>query len=171
MQNSANGVNGGKPPVKPRAPITFDEVRRIVVWHYQWIAIHDFLRQVVDREVLTDVLENGPRFYHPRKWAYIPVEFSGAAFRFGHSMTRESYDFNRAHTAWFDPGLRGRKPAPLTIQQLFEGAGLFGRASTPPKVPIPDDNVIDWRRFFKMGGPQGMPFNLSRNIDPFIGPS
>ena len=37
--------------------------------------------------LVNDILEGGRRFYRPEE-AYIPVEFKGAAYRFGHSMVR-----------------------------------------------------------------------------------
>jgi len=33
-------------------------------------------------------------FYHPRNNAFMPVEFSVAAYRYGHSMVRPIYRFN-----------------------------------------------------------------------------
>jgi hypothetical protein len=38
-----------------------------------------------------DVLEGGPRHFNWRNDPFIPVEFSVAAYRFGHSQVRPSY--------------------------------------------------------------------------------
>jgi hypothetical protein len=38
----------------------FDEARRLVRWHYQWIVVHDFLSVVVGREVIDDMLRDEP---------------------------------------------------------------------------------------------------------------
>ena len=44
----------------------------------------------------SNVVEDEPnlQFYQPQYDAFIPVEFSGAAYRIGHSMVRESYTIN-----------------------------------------------------------------------------
>jgi hypothetical protein len=35
----------------------FDEARRVVRWHYQWIVIHDFLEGIVCKDVVDDILQ------------------------------------------------------------------------------------------------------------------
>ena len=76
-------------------------------------------------------------FFKPGDEPFIPFEFSGAAYRFGHSMVRDRY---------------GLKRLPAT------GAG-------PPGVPFGDlaghqalsrRHVIDWERFFDLGAPRGL---------------
>lgn len=69
----------------------FAEAQRIVRWHYQWIVLHEFLPHTVGAAMTEDVLTNGPTFYTWRNDPYIPVEFSVAAYRFGHSQVRPSY--------------------------------------------------------------------------------
>lgn len=94
---------------------SFADVQRLVRWHYQWIILHDFLPKICGKEVIDAVLNRGEyvvgtnahgtqvkahsikpdlRYYHPRNSAFIPVEFSVAAYRFGHSMVRPSYLIN-----------------------------------------------------------------------------
>ena len=72
----------------------FAEARRRTTWHYQWLVVHQFLPQFVGQAMVDDVLHNGRRIYNPVGEASIPVEFSGAAYRFGHSMVRPSYRAN-----------------------------------------------------------------------------
>jgi len=87
----------------------FRLAQQTVRWHYQWVVIHDFLRRLVGSNLIDDILpevEYGtpgghhsvvrPRrlFYDWRKQPFIPVEFSVAAYRFGHSMARPSYLIN-----------------------------------------------------------------------------
>ena len=72
----------------------------IVRWHYQWLVLNDFLPKVLYPGVLHHILnpDGAPRLDHYEKpaatYAYIPVEFAGAAYRFGHSMVRPSYALN-----------------------------------------------------------------------------
>lgn len=115
-----------------------EEAQRIVRWHYQWIVVHDLLEKIVGETMARDVLRPAakgrpptaaPRFYDGRHRPAIPVEFSGAAFRFGHSMVRQSYQLN--------PKVRGSLfPKP---EEAFHMGG-FRR--------LPDKHRIDWGRFF-----------------------
>ena len=69
--------------------------RQITQWHYQWLLVHEHLPQICGQDLVDDVLRNGARFYRPASGgAQLPVEFSGAAYRFGHSMIRPSYRAN-----------------------------------------------------------------------------
>jgi hypothetical protein len=137
----------------------FEDARRVVTWHYQWLVLHDFLAKLVDVNVLHSVLKDGPRHYKPKgPDAYMPMEFSVAAYRLGHSMVRQVYNYNRV----FRPG----GVAAGTLELLFRFTGLSGT-----DVPVPSDWIIDWRRFFDFG-PQaprgGFGLNLSRTLDPYI---
>ena len=73
----------------------FDEAQRQVRWHWQWLIVHEFLPQFVGQDLIADIDANGRRFYNPRT-PRIPVEFSTAAYRFGHSIIRPSYRANLA---------------------------------------------------------------------------
>ena len=66
----------------------FDEAQRIVRWHYQWMVTHEYLPKVVGAKMA----KVRRRYYRWRREPFIPVEFSGAAFRFGHSMARAQYN-------------------------------------------------------------------------------
>jgi hypothetical protein len=157
------GLKAGtiKPPPSATQATLFEQARKLVIWHYQWIVINDFLARLVDKKVLGDVLEKGREFYRPAVDAFIPVEFAAAAYRLGHSMVREAYDYNEVFT--FKDGPRKRVPA--SLQLLFRFSGRSGKS-----VPIPSDWIIDWRRFFKFAG-DGVTAGLSRKLDPFLAPT
>lgn len=78
----------------------FRTAANIVRWHYQYVVVFDYLRRICLPGVLTEVLNFGwmPRLPNylksEAKFAYMPIEFAGAAFRFGHSMIRPSYALN-----------------------------------------------------------------------------
>ena len=87
----------------------FKLAQQQVRWHYQWIVIHDYLRRLVGPDVIADILRpeeyvapldshSVPRdrrlFYRWRRAPFMPVEFSVAAYRFGHSIARPSYLIN-----------------------------------------------------------------------------
>ena len=84
----------------------FATAQQKVRFHYQWIVLNDFLPKLIAPDVLaevlphiaagTDVVRDPPRlrFYHARDEAFMPLEFSAAAYRFGHSMVRPEYQLN-----------------------------------------------------------------------------
>jgi Animal haem peroxidase len=78
----------------------FLEAQRIVRWTYQYIVMNDYLPKTVGHHTWNHVYvgrgspkhpEPNLEFYKPQGSAYMPVEFSVAAFRFGHSQVRPSY--------------------------------------------------------------------------------
>jgi hypothetical protein len=128
----------------------FEVAQRLVRWHYQWVVLNDFLPRVcgpdpIKKRVTRDSegVHVKPRWYHPRKELFMPVEFSVAAYRFGHSMVRPTYDLNQIVTdrPIFKPGekvgelddLRGFRPLPgaWTIDWSFFLAGAPGSAKKP----------------------------------------
>jgi hypothetical protein len=127
----------------------FHRALKEVRFHYQWIVLHEFLESIVDATVLQDVLTNGRQFFEfDDGEPFMPVEFSVAAYRFGHSMIRERYDFNRAFN---DEGPPANTDASLFLLFAFTGKGGF----LPPNThsALPSNWVIDWRRFFDFGEP------------------
>lgn len=121
----------------------FAAARRLVQWHYQWIIVHEFLPLVGDPKVVADVEENGPRFFDPGDSPFLPVEFSAAAFRFGHATVRSSYRVNENFTGKIFPDDPDSKPQPRT--DLRGG------------LPILPEDAVDWRFFFdvsRAGAPQ-----------------
>jgi hypothetical protein len=94
--NVVEHVAAKQPGLKGAA--LFAEARRVVTWHYQWVVVRDFLPRIVGDELAEEVLSPAGvpnlSLFEPRNDPFIPVEFSGAAYRFGHSMVRAAYDLN-----------------------------------------------------------------------------
>jgi hypothetical protein len=153
----------------------FMEARRTVTWHYQWLVLHDWVERITEPGIVAKILRQGRQFYRFKTRPFMPVEFSAAAYRLGHSMVREAYSHNRIFTAG---GL-----APATLQLLFRFTGLSGGivgdlAPNPPTAPtpiavLPSNWIIDWRRFHEVAAPNpaDVPLNPSRKIDPFVVPT
>jgi len=66
----------------------FDEARRALTWHYQWLIVNDLLPTLAGDELVDEVLDTGPRWYRPSGDPFIPVEFADAAYRYGYSQIR-----------------------------------------------------------------------------------
>jgi hypothetical protein len=123
----------------------FERARRLTRWHYQWMIVHEFLPQFIGQERTDRILRFGRRYYRPRV-AFMPVEFQGAAYRFGHSMVRPSYRANRVGNAGTLPG------APAFFGMIFDPVGqgqadpvdLRGGARKPRRF-------IGWETFFDFG--------------------
>jgi hypothetical protein len=164
-------VGGTNPP-----PDVFFEARKIVTWHYQWLVLHDFVERLTEPGIVAKILHEGRKFYRFKKFPYMPVEFSAAAYRLGHSMVREVYSHNRIFAPAATP------PIPATLALLFTFSGLSGGivgdlAPDPLTGPspvrlLPSNWIIDWRRFynFKLPPQPDVPLNDARKIDPFIVP-
>lgn len=85
------------------ATTNFEDVAREVRFHYQWAVLHDFLKRLCKPKILdriaphinkgTNIVYDEPhlRFYHFDEDPFIPIEFSVAAYRLGHSMVRPVY--------------------------------------------------------------------------------
>jgi hypothetical protein len=104
--------------------LSFPDVQREVRFHYQFVVLNDFLPRIVHSSVLAELRSNGQfdhgklRFYKPKHSPFMPVEFSVAAYRLGHSMIRPGYRLNDAillpifpvPAQGFPEGLTGFRP-------------------------------------------------------------
>ena len=122
----------------------FAAARRLTTWHYHWLVLHEFLPLFVGQSMVDDVLAHGRRYYTvgPGQ-AFMPVEFQGACYRFGHSMVRPSYRANlkgdRGQPFFgfvFDPGQNDVTPDPSDLR----GIGCHA-----PR------RFIGWQTFFDFG--------------------
>ena len=125
------GASGRRHP-----KLLFELAREEVTKVYQHIVVYDFLRRLLDNKVFKRVFED-PQYVGllgksiPGERGRLPVEFTAAAFRFGHSMVREGYTLNENSFA--------------SLADLFE---MTGRAGLRGQVNLPDALVPDWMRFF-----------------------
>jgi hypothetical protein len=135
---------------------SFAQVQQEVRFHYQWVVVNDFLPTIVSHHVLHEVLphlarhsnlhQDKPRleFYEPRDNLFMPLEFSAAAYRFGHSMIRPGYRLND------DTG-----PFPIfPFTNDPHGTALTGFDQ------FPDTWAIDWARFLDL---EPRPFGDENN--------
>jgi hypothetical protein len=158
----------------------FRRARRLVRFHYQWLTANDYLKTVALPGTADKLLLGGPKFYEPRGGEpYMPLEFSVAAYRFGHSMVRAAYDFNRNFGKRL-PG-QGEGPplipvAPFDLLFLFTGEGFTrGPGGTVTANPFGGDTdvlpfnwIIEWDRMVSKVDPD--PTHFARKIDTRIAP-
>lgn len=80
--------------------ISFEKAQELVRFHYQYMILNDFLPRIIDPSVLAQLRTAGAfdanklEFFRPKDSPFMPVEFSVAAYRLGHSMVRPGYQLN-----------------------------------------------------------------------------
>ena len=156
----------------------FREAQRLIRWHYQYVVATDFLWRTCGGivQVLLHVKdegaptwegrlpygppEGGQLRYQPRSRSFMPVEFSAAAYRFGHSQPRPGYRLNASISA------------ALFVEDPQGAGDTRHLGGFRPLLP---GWTIEWDRFFDLGTPQ---VQLTRLIDRriseplfFLGPS
>lgn len=177
--------------------LLFTAAQDTVTKHYQWMLRTDFLPRIVDPDIVTDVFTSGRKFfevaapYGDAGWypAYgdrhaepgdrptMPIEFSVAAYRLGHSMVRDVYNWN---------SIFNKKQIPASLLLLFAFSGTSGILA-PPTSPdqlndpnagtllLPGSWVADFRRLydFSEAGRADLTvaaedFNVTKRIDTLV---
>jgi nucleoid-associated protein YgaU len=134
---------------------TFEQARRLLRQHYQHIVIHDFLERIADPAIVRDIRDNGNRLFGPDV-GFMPLEFTVAAYRFGHSLVRERYDFNLNFVTSDD-----RTTFPAGLEALFTFTALSGQLGGFDTLP--DNWIIEWHRF--VDTPHTKASNKTRRLD------
>ncbi|TKA97295.1 peroxidase [Cereibacter changlensis] len=158
---------------------SFQTAQRLTRWHYQWLVINEYLPTVCDPAVLKEVVDLAAPLYSAFYDRHngsgpkmpMPMEFSVAAFRFGHSMIRGGYDHNRF---FGEPvaGTQGVKPfAAMNDLFAFTGDGRMKPLDVPTAPPgeqLPQNWVIEWERWVKIDPTR--PNRSARKIDTELAP-
>jgi hypothetical protein len=127
-----------------RRTVCFEEIRNQVRWHYQFMLVKDFLPRVINHDtyqrVFADPYYPIPTLPERRDGLKLmPVEFSVAAFRFGHSMVRPEYRLNK------------RIPRrPIFLPEDDHAVHVDHAADLRGFRPIPSNWAIDWRFFIDL---------------------
>jgi len=143
----------------------FAQARELVVKHYQWMIRTDFLPRICAAAVVNDVFTNGRKAFEvnvtPTDVPTMPIEFSIAAYRLGHSMARAAYQWNKNFNDDTD--------VPGTLELLFQFSGLSGTLGGGEKLP--SNWIADFRRLYDFSPIRPdlvvppAKFNKARRID------
>ncbi|EJN12228.1 heme peroxidase family protein [Bradyrhizobium sp. YR681] len=113
---------------------------------YRNIIRRDLLKRILNRDVYARYNVDRPHFLsvsstrQPYRGSLIPLEFTHAAFRFGHAMVRDSYRIN-----------------PTNAFPLGEVLRTTSN-SAPNNMPLPRKWIASWSHFFDVPGkPQPQP--------------
>jgi hypothetical protein len=131
----------------------FEKAQEETRYHYQWLVLFDLLKRICDRDVykhaahkLIDGDKNFPYFFGPDHGKLtMPVEFSVAAYRVGHTMVRSEYAVNDRN---LDVEL---------FDERFRALG-FGE--------VPEDLVVDWRYMLPVD--RCLRPRMSKAFDPLL---
>lgn len=181
------------------SPRLFTQARELVTRHYQWLVLDDFVRRLSHGPVFEEIfgvktladlaapVRLNPLFFRITGYETppMPLEFSVATYRLGHSMIRARYSWNR----FFQGNPSSPPPGTLgaaSLEQLFAFTNTSGGLGKPDNVSaapanefvaLPSNWIVDWRRLFdfaKVAGhvanPAGVPLNVAKKIDTRLAP-
>lgn len=145
--------------VVPPKLADFEQVRRFVRLHYQWLVLHSLLPAFVDQPCIDHALKDPHVFGHHSP--IMPAEFSGAAYRFGHATVQAEYHLKHGDTArhLFEMlGFSPRKPdQDIEMQLYFDNGNGKSQKALPVGTKMADtlfalpDNIVggpeDWDGF------------------------
>lgn len=132
---------------------SFEEAQKQTRYYYQAIVLYDFLKRICDETVyqfvLRRILNRDAAFFllqpDESNRIVMPIEFSVAAYRFGHSMVRSQYPVNKNYPA---------------IEIFDERFGTLGFGQVPPEL------TVDWR--FLLNVEECHPYANSKAIDHLL---
>jgi Animal haem peroxidase len=131
--------------LKENSALPFEQIQKLVRFHYQWVLLNDFLPRIVNADVLK-ALKNDKgvyekdklKFFHWKNEPFMPVEFSVACYRLGHSMIRPGYRLNNEPST-----LLPIFATPDAVKAGFKDDLQGFRALTGDRA----NRAIDWGRF------------------------
>lgn len=136
-----------------------------------------YLKTICDTAVVDAVLAAKARHFFDFRAAHaarvganrlgnaMALEFSVAAFRFGHTMVRDAYDYNKNFGRSSGGSILPK--APFNELFRFTGGGGFRGGKR-----VPENWIIDWNRFVVADGnhSDGRPARVARKIDTLLAP-
>jgi hypothetical protein len=124
--------------------LPFEQIQKLVRFHYQYVLLNDFLPRIVHSSVIADLKTNGRydakklKFFHWKHEPFMPVEFSVACYRLGHSMIRPGYRLNDDDSTL------------LPIFMTPDAAALGFKDDLTGFRAVVANRAIDWGRFIDL---------------------
>ena len=157
-----NRVLDSLPAALPPAQ-RFAQARELVTKHYQWMIRTDYLPRICRPSAVNNVFNQGRKVFEvgatPTDVPTMPIEFSVAGFRLGHTMIRATYNWNKI----FDDGFG-------SLDLLFVFSATGGDLGSGSRLP--STWIADFRRLydFKEAGRADLAvpeskFNRAMRID------
>ena len=126
-------------PASVPAAQRFAQARELVTKHYQWMVRTDYLPRICRKSAVDNVFNSGRKVFEvgatPTDVPTMPIEFSVAGFRLGHSMIRAAYNWNLI----FDDGFG-------TLDFLFTFSATSGNLGGETRLP--SNWIADFRRLY-----------------------
>lgn len=147
--------------------LLFARARDLVVRHYQHVILHDFLPQFINPKIYEDVVVKRKRRFlraAAGEIPFMPLEFSTAAYRHGHSQVRESYSWNVEFPE-------------SSMRLLFAFSEVSGGSNPFFGLPtLPTNWIADFRRLYDFNGvtfdqidaTNAPPLNFAKALGPYI---
>lgn len=142
--------NPGQYPESVWLERQFVVARRIVTDIYRTIVRYDLLSKIIDPRIYAWYTTASPQMLDASDDDRVSLEFSHAAFRFGHAMVRPEYKINDLHE-------------PFGIESVLSHTCR----RLPQRLPLNEHWIIQWSRFFDLG--DSSIINFSRRIGPDFG--
>lgn len=147
----------------------YEWARDRVRWIYQWQIVNSYLPAVCHAPTLKKVIASEASLYRgmfghsdcAAGHRPMPIEFSAAAFRFGHSMVRPSYDWNRFFGRGRPDQAQIIPTAPFELIFSFTGTNKLGGVGVDR---LPANWGADWPRMVD-GPAAGFEDRSARKID------
>ncbi len=156
------------------ADALYEWTRQQLRWIFQWLVLNVYLPTVCDAAVVRDTLDQEAPLYsafirdgrpHAPGFMPLPLEFSAAAFRFGHSMVRPAYDWNRffGRAVKGETQLQDRASVELMFAYTGNGAGPMPGPDGGSLPSLPGHMGVEWARL--ANDVNGLPDRSARRID------
>jgi hypothetical protein len=150
LHNTAcDALDGADPALIARHGGLMNAARRVTRVVYRAIVEKDLLRHVLNPEVYARYAIAQAPLLDDHRDGRLPIEFSHAAFRFGHAMVRPHYAFSQT-----------TEKEPFGLEDTLRQNSSF----RPEEMPLKSIWVVQWSHYFGLGGRR--PTNLSRRLGP-----
>jgi len=129
----------------------FLRAQQLTRWHFQWVIVHDFLPHVVGQQLLDSMITTAKSrvrantlFYRPSNplKPMMPIEYSVAAYRWGHSGIRAEYEMHETALS----------PSPAVLPIFNADPDPVNSRDLRGNRPLYPDAVVDWNYFFEIPG-------------------